>query len=62
MRVGLLVLQDKVKVGKRIKRTGRSENNSLVFITQSVKDKADDDGGNFGCHFAFDEKMNVRIF
>lgn len=43
------------KVGKRIKRTGRSENNSLVFITQSVKDKADDDG-NFGCHFAFDEK------
>ncbi|HGZ2987909.1 TPA: ATP-binding protein [Staphylococcus aureus] len=44
------------KVGKRIKRTGRSENNSLVFITQSVTDKADDDGGNFGCHFAFDEK------
>ncbi|MBT9949767.1 ATP-binding protein [Staphylococcus aureus] len=44
------------KVGKRIKRTGRSENNSLVFITQSVKDKADDDDGNFGCHFAFDEK------
>ncbi|HBE7018649.1 TPA: ATP-binding protein [Staphylococcus aureus] len=44
------------KVGKRIKRTGRSENNSLVFITQSVKDKVDDDGGNFGCHFAFDEK------
>ncbi|HCX0320845.1 TPA: ATP-binding protein [Staphylococcus aureus] len=44
------------KVGKRIKRTGRSENNSLVFITQLVKDKADDDGGNFGCHFAFDEK------
>ncbi|MGJ4739172.1 ATP-binding protein [Staphylococcus aureus] len=44
------------KVGKRIKRTGRSENNSLVFITQSVRDKADDDGGNFGCHFAFDEK------
>lgn len=44
------------KVGKRIKRTGRSENNSLVFITQSVKDKADDGGGNFGCHFAFDEK------
>ncbi|HEH9303945.1 TPA: ATP-binding protein [Staphylococcus aureus] len=44
------------KVGKRIKRTGRSENNSLVFITQSVKDKADDDSGNFGCHFAFDEK------
>ncbi|HEI7808401.1 TPA: ATP-binding protein [Staphylococcus aureus] len=44
------------KVGKRIKRTGRSENNSLVFITQSVKDKADYDGGNFGCHFAFDEK------
>ncbi|MCI2954341.1 ATP-binding protein [Staphylococcus caprae] len=44
------------KVGKRIKRTGRSENNSLVFITQSVSDKADDDGGNFGCHFAFDEK------
>ncbi|MBM0315160.1 ATP-binding protein [Staphylococcus pseudintermedius] len=43
------------KVGKRIKRTGRSENNSLVFITQSVRDKADD-GGNFGCHFAFDEK------
>ncbi|ORI02833.1 AAA family ATPase [Mammaliicoccus sciuri] len=44
------------KVGKRIKRTGRSENNALVFITQSVSDKADDDGGNFGCHFAFDEK------
>ncbi|ALN77503.1 ATP-binding protein [Staphylococcus agnetis] len=44
------------KVGKRIKRTGRSENSALVFITQSVKDKADDDGGNFGCHFAFDEK------
>ncbi|EHD0840154.1 ATP-binding protein [Staphylococcus pseudintermedius] len=44
------------KVGKRIKRTGRSENNSLVFITQSVRDKADDDSGNFGCHFAFDEK------
>ncbi|HBC4478104.1 TPA: ATP-binding protein [Staphylococcus aureus] len=44
------------KVGKHIKRTGRSENNSLVFITQSVKDKVDDDGGNFGCHFAFDEK------
>ncbi|EZU37426.1 ATP-binding protein, partial [Staphylococcus aureus] len=44
------------KVAKGIKRMGRSENNSLVFITQSVKDKADEDGGNFGCHFAFDEK------
>ncbi|WP_239733428.1 ATP-binding protein [Mammaliicoccus sp. J-M41] len=44
------------KVAKRMKRTGRSENNALVFITQSVSDKADDDGGNFGCHFAFDEK------
>ncbi|MBS3644153.1 ATP-binding protein, partial [Staphylococcus aureus] len=37
------------KVAKGIKRMGRSENNSLVFITQSVKDKADEDGGNFGC-------------
>ena len=44
------------KVAKGIKRMGRSENNSLVFITQSVRDKADEDVGNFGCHFAFDEK------
>ncbi|MCU7557638.1 ATP-binding protein [Macrococcus capreoli] len=43
------------KVFKNMKRTGRSFNNSLVFITQSVNDKADDDNSNFGCHFAFDD-------
>ena len=39
---------------------GRSRKQFIGFITQSVKDKADEDGGNFGCHFAFDEKMSVR--
>lgn len=50
----------KAKGGKRIlkqmRRVGRSQNNSLVYTTQSVKDVQDeDDHGNFGTIFAFDE-------
>ncbi|GAB2021722.1 ATP-binding protein [Pseudolactococcus yaeyamensis] len=52
---------------KRIKRVGRSENNFLVLITQSVDDTADeDDGTGFGTIFAFNsdteaEKVLTRL-
>ncbi|RKV78107.1 MAG: conjugal transfer protein, partial [Streptococcus sp.] len=40
----------------RIKRTGRSFNNFLVLVTQSVKDvSTEDDGTGFGTVFAFSE-------
>lgn len=40
---------------KELRRAGRSYNNQLIMITQSVKDtQSEDDNGNFGCMFAFD--------
>lgn len=40
---------------KELRRAGRSYNNQLIMITQSVKDtQSEDDNGNFGCIFAFD--------
>ncbi|MGL4695253.1 ATP-binding protein [Enterococcus larvae] len=47
-------------VGKKIlngiKRVGRSQNNMLIYSTQSVADvTAEDDHGNFGTIFAFNE-------
>jgi len=44
------------QVVNRIKRTGRSFNNFLVLVTQSVKDlKTSEDGTGFGTVFAFPE-------
>lgn len=41
---------------KELKRVGRSYNNQLLMITQSIKDtQKDDEEGNFGACFAFDE-------
>lgn len=51
------------KIGKMIKksleRAGRSMNNALVFITQSVFDLKDENNvaGNYGSIFAFDEEQ-----
>ena len=46
---------------KRIKRVGRSENNFLVLITQSVDDTADeDDGTGFGTIFAFNSDTEAE--
>lgn len=48
------------KILKMMKRVGRSENNFLVFITQSVKDlQSEEDGTGFGTVFAFLEKTEV---
>lgn len=45
------------KLIKSMRRVGRSYNNALVLVTQSVKDvNTEDDNGNFGVNFAFDEK------
>ena len=45
---------------KRMKRVGRSENNFLVFITQSVHDlSSDEDGTGFGSVFAFLEDTEI---
>lgn len=47
------------KVEKQMKRVGRSWNNALYFISQSTKDalrEKDDEKGNFGVAFAFDEE------
>ncbi|EAF4531608.1 DUF87 domain-containing protein [Listeria monocytogenes serotype 1/2a] len=42
---------------KAMRRVGRSFNNTLIIVTQSVKDTAEeDDTGNFGRIFAFDDK------
>lgn len=39
-----------------MRRIGRSYNNSLCFISQSTKDAlSEEDSGNFGVAFAFDE-------
>lgn len=40
---------------KEMQRIGRSYNNALVLGTQSVKDFGNDENGNFGTIFAFDE-------
>ncbi|MBF0780668.1 MULTISPECIES: ATP-binding protein [unclassified Granulicatella] len=40
---------------REMKRIGRSFNNALILGTQSVKDFSEDDKGNFGTFFAFDE-------
>ncbi|HBN5100597.1 TPA: ATP-binding protein [Listeria innocua] len=44
------------KITKSMRRIGRSFNNALFYITQSVSDvTSEDDRGNFGVVFAFDE-------
>ncbi|MCK8454646.1 ATP-binding protein [Bacillus safensis] len=44
------------KVERQMRRIGRSYNNAEFFISQSTKDALhDDDKGNFGVAFAFDE-------
>ncbi|MGC3435248.1 ATP-binding protein [Enterococcus faecalis] len=44
------------KVIKAMRRVGRTFNNMLVLITQSIKDtQSDEDSGNFGRIFAFDK-------
>ena len=44
------------KLVKSMRRVGRSYKNQLYLITQSVGDvQSDDDKGNFGARFAFDE-------
>ena len=48
------------QVVNRIKRTGRSFNNFLVLVTQSVKDlKTSEDGTGFGTVFAFPENSET---
>lgn len=49
------------KILKMMKRVGRSENNFLVFITQSVNDiQSEDDTTGFGTVFAFLEKNEIE--
>lgn len=49
------------KILKMMKRVGRSENNFLVFITQSIHDlSTDEDGTGFGSVFAFLEKTEIE--
>lgn len=49
------------KLIKQMRRVGRSYNNALILVTQSVKDvNTDDDNGNFGVNFAFDEKSERK--
>ena len=49
------------QVVNRVKRTGRSFNNFLVLITQSVKDlKTSDDTTGFGTVFAFPENTETE--
>ncbi|EGO8564630.1 DUF87 domain-containing protein [Enterococcus faecalis] len=44
------------KVIKAMRRVGRTFNNMMVLITQSIKDtQSEDDSGNFGRVFAFDK-------
>ncbi|MGG3652589.1 ATP-binding protein [Bacillus pseudomycoides] len=44
------------KLTKQMRRVGRSYKNALIFVTQSVSDvQSEDDKGNFGVTFAFDE-------
>lgn len=46
------------KLIKQMRRVGRSYKNQLYLVTQSVKDlQDDDDSGNFGASFAFDEEQ-----
>ncbi|GAK30751.1 hypothetical protein WOSG25_050230 [Weissella oryzae SG25] len=46
---------------KSIKRVGRSYNNALVYATQSVDDiNSDDDHGQFGVVFAFNEPTETK--
>ncbi|MGE7331053.1 ATP-binding protein, partial [Bacillus thuringiensis] len=52
----------KSRVGKKLssesRRIGRSYNNALIYVTQSVSDvNSEDEKGNFGVTFAFDEKQ-----
>ncbi len=45
------------KLIKQMRRIGRSYSNQLYLVTQSVRDvENDDDVGNFGAKFAFDEE------
>lgn len=45
---------------KSIKRVGRSYNNALVYATQSIDDiTSEDDHGQFGVLFAFDEESET---
>lgn len=51
----LTAAQGGKRLVKELRRAGRSYNNQLIMITQSVKDtQSEDDSGNFGCMFAFD--------
>lgn len=44
------------RLAKSLLRVGRSYNNAMMFVTQSVHDIDDDQGsGNFGMSFCFDE-------
>ncbi|QWI47091.1 ATP-binding protein [Bacillus mycoides] len=50
----------KSRIGKKLssesRRIGRSYNNALIYVTQSVSDvNSEDEKGNFGVTFAFDE-------
>ncbi|GFH40808.1 ATP-binding protein [Lactococcus insecticola] len=50
------------KVIKSMRRVGRSQNNTLALITQSVNDaKSDDDTTGFGTIFAFYEKSEREM-
>ncbi|WP_290032900.1 ATP-binding protein [Ligilactobacillus cholophilus] len=50
------VAKDGKKILKSMKRVGRSQNNMLLYATQSVADITDqEDHGQFGVLFAFDE-------
>ncbi|EPX7433210.1 ATP-binding protein [Listeria monocytogenes] len=49
------------KLVKSMRRVGRSYNNALVLVTQSVGDvNTEDDNGNFGVNFAFDEPSETE--
>ncbi|MBC1880805.1 AAA family ATPase [Listeria seeligeri] len=45
------------KLIQSMRRIGRTFNNALILVTQSVRDvNTEQDSGNFGVNFAFDEK------
>lgn len=49
------------KLIKAMRRVGRSFNNALILVTQSVRDvNTKDDNGNFGVNFAFDESSERK--
>lgn len=49
------------KLIQMMRRIGRSFNNALILVTQSVHDvNSEEDGGNFGVNFAFDEESERK--